>query len=207
MSYIAIIGSAVTVYLLIFHVVFSSLFKIANPSFQVILLNFIMIAIVMVLTPAISEVYSLTKSWILTKQIDIAYIVKKITNSRRRRMDLKEMAGFLAEHAHFSFVGFLVKGRFYGSDDFKLTPEELTEISRLAKPEKGMWQRLPKLKWVEEQGISQVGVMTGASGDAVGQVILGKPTTKTNLNREDMIEVEMIFNLMAVVVENGSRKS
>lgn len=207
MSYIAIIGSAVTVYLLIFHVVFSSLFKIANPSFQVILLNFIMIAIVMVLTPAISEVYSLTKSWILTKQIDIAYIVKKITNSRRRKMDLKEMAGFLAEHAHFSFVGFLVNGRFYGSDDFKLTPEELTEISHLAKPEKGMWQRLPKLKWVEEKGLSQVGVITGASGNAVGQVILGKPTTKSSLNREDMIEVEMIFNLMAVVVENGSRKS
>lgn len=207
MSYIAIIGSAVTVYLLIFHVVFSSLFRIANPSFQVILLNFIMIAIVLLLMPAISEVHSLTKSWILTKQIDIAYIVKKITNSRRHKMDLKEMAGFLAEHAHFSFVGFLVNGRFYGSDDFKLTPEELTEISHLPRSEKGMWQRLPKSKWVEEEGISAIGVLAGASGDAVGQVILGKPTTKSKLDREDMIEVEMIFNLMAVVVENGSRKS
>lgn len=207
MSYIAIIGSAVTVYLLIFHLVFSALFRIANPSFQVVLLNFIMIAIVLALTPAISEVYSLTKSWILTKQIDIAYIVKKITASNRRKMDLKEMAGFLAEHTHFSFVGFLVNGRFYGSDDFKLTSEELTEISKLEMPARGMWQDIRKLKSLQEEEVSMVGVMTDASGTLVGQVILGKPTTKSKLDKEDLTEIEMIFNLTSVVIGNGGRKS
>ena len=206
-SYIVIIGSALIVYLLIFHLVFSALFKIANPSFQVILLNFIMIAIVLLLMPAISEVHALTKSWILTRQIDIAYIVKKITSLNRKKMDLRELAGFLAEHAHFAYVGFLVNGRFYGSDDFKMTPEELVGVSELAKPERGMWQSIGRLKGAKELEISRVGVMTNANGEVVGQVILGKPTTKTKLDRKDLTEVEMIFNLIAVVIENGGRIS
>ena len=207
MSYVVIIGSSIIVYLLIFHLVFSALFKIANPSFQVILLNFIMIAIVLLLTPAISEVHALTKSWILTKQIDIAYIVKKITTSNRGKMDLKEMAGFLAEHAHFAFVGFFVNGKFYGSDDFKMTPEQLIAIEELKRPEHGMWQSIGNLKGGKELEISRVGVMTNANGEVIGQVILGKPTTKTTLDRKDLTEVEMIFNLIGVVIENGSRIS
>lgn len=205
MSYIVIITGAVVVYLLIFHLVFSALFKIDNPSFQVILLNFIMIAIVLLLMPAISEVHALTKSWILTKQIDIAYIVKKITASSQRKLDLKELAGFLAEHAHFDYVGFLVNGKFYGSDDFKMTAEELVQVEALKTPEHGMWQSLSGVKNAKELEISRIGVMTNSNGEVLGQVILGKPTTKAKLDRKDLTEVEMIFNLIAVVIENGSR--
>lgn len=207
MSYVAIIGSAMVIYLLIFHLVFSALFKIANPSFQVILLNFIMIAIVLLLMPAISEVHALTKSWILTRQIDIAYIVKKITLAGRKKMDLKEMAGFLAEHAHFAYVGFIVNGKFYGSDDFRLSSEELMAVTELKKPERGMWQNVGKLKGKEKTDIARVGVLTNAGGEVIAQVVLGKPTTKTKLDRKDLTEVEMIFNLMAVVIENGGRIS
>lgn len=207
MSYVVVMGSAMIVYLLIFHLIFSALFKIANPSFQVILLNFIMIAIVLLLTPAISEIFALTKSWIMTKQINIAYIVKKITALNRKQIDLKEMAGFLAEHMHFNDVGFLVNGRFYGSDDFRMTAASLEEIEKLKKPERGVWQEVPKTSDVQEAEISRIGVLTNAKGDVIGQMIIGKPVSRTSLTRQDLTEIEMIVNLMAVVVENGSRRS
>lgn len=207
MSYVVILGSALIIYLLIFHLVFSALFRIANPSFQVILLNFVMIAIVLLLMPAISEVNSLTKSLIMTKQIDLAYVVKKITVLNRNKLDLKELSGFLAEHIHFSYVGFLINGKFYGSDDFRLPPEELIEISSLKMPEKGMWQNTNGLKKDSELDISRVGVLTNTNGERIGQVILGKPTSKSKLDKKDLAEVEMIFNLITVMVENGSRNA
>lgn len=209
MSYVVIISSAVIVYLLIFHLIFSALFKVANPSFQVILLNFIMIGIVLLLAPAISEIHSLTKSWILTKQIDIAYIVKKITALNQRRLDLKEVSGFLAEHMHFTHAGFLVNGRFYGSEDFRLPSEELSAISKLKKPEKGVWQNIKELPKNEEKEseISRIGIMTNAKGETIGQIILGSPSSKATLDQKDLTEIEMIVNLMAVVIENGGRKS
>ena len=41
----------------------------------------------------------------------------------------------------------------------------------------------------------------------IGQMIIGKPVSRTVLSRQDLTEIEMIVNLMAVVVENGSRRS
>lgn len=209
MSYVVIISTGLIVYLLIFHLVFSALFKVANPSFQVILLNFIMIGIVLLLAPAIAEIHSMTKSWILTKQIDIAYIVKKITTLNQRRMDYKEVSEFLAEHMHFSHVGFLINGRFYGSEDFKLSSDELSMINKLKKPEKGIWQNIKDLPKTTEKdaAITRVGVMTNTKGELLGQIILGTPSSKTTLDQKDLMEIEMIVNLMAVVAENGGRKS
>lgn len=207
LSYVVVIGSAIIIYLLIFHLVFSAMFKANEPSYQVILLNFIMIAIVLLLAPAISEIRALTRSWIFTKQIDIAYIVKKITNFNRKKVNLKEIAGFLAEHMHFTYIGFLVDDKYYGSDDSKLPSAELTEVAKLKKPEKGIWQDIEKVKSQDETGLTRIGVLTNSQGEVIGQVVFGKPTSKTSLDRKDLTEVEMIINLMSVVIENGSRKS
>ena len=207
MSYISIIGTAVIVYLLVFHLVFSALFKIANPSFQVILLNFIMVAIVLLLTPAISELNSMTKSLIFTRQINISYIVKKIAAFNRRKVDFKDISGFLAEYMHFSFVGFLINGKFYGSDEFRLNSEEINDIISLKHPEHGMWQDISKLTTLKDLEIFRVGLLTDVSGTAVGQVVLGRPISKAKLDKKDLAEVEMIFNLITVMVENGSRNA
>ena len=209
LCYIVLIGSAVIIYLLIFHLIFSALFKIANPSFQVILLNFIMIAIVILLTPAISELHSMTKSLILTKQIDLPYIVKKISAAGRKRLDLKDLSGFLAEHMHFSYVGFLSNGRLYGSEDYRVPAADLIAISELKKPDHGIWQNTSRLnkETLKELEISRIGIITNAAGDEVGQVIFGKPATKALLDKRDLMEIEMVISQVAIVVGNGSRKS
>ena len=209
MSSIVIISGAVIVYLLIFHLIFTGLFRVSNPSFQVILLNFIMIAIVLALTPAISEMFAITRSLIMTKQIDIAYIVKKLTRVDRRKVNLKEVSGFLAEHMHFSFVGFLINGKYFVSDDYKIPVDKLVRLPNLAKPERGVWQDTTKLEKevAREYGISRVAVMTNANGEMIGQMVLGKPTTKTVLDRKDLVDIEMVVNMMGTIIENGGRKS
>ena len=209
MSYIVIICSAFIVYLLIFHLVFSALFRVASPSFQVILLNFIMVTIVLCLTPAISEINAMVRSFIFTKQIDIAYIVKKLTKLDRRKLNLKDISGFLAEHMHFEYVGFLVNGKYYVQDEYKLPVEKIAEIPKLAMPEKGVWQGLNGINkdMPEECEVSRIAVITDTNGDIIGQMVFGRPTSKQTLDKKDLTDMEMIISLMGTMIENGGRKS
>lgn len=209
MSYIVIVCSAFVVYLLIFHLVFSALFRVATPSFQVILLNFIMVTIVLCLTPAISEINSMIKAFIFTRQIDIAYIVKKLTKLDRRKLNLKDVSGFLAEHMHFEYVGFLVNGKYYVQDEYKLPVDKIAEIPELKMPEKGIWQNLNGLNkdLPEEYEVSRVAVVTNTNGEIIGQMVFGRPTSKPTLDRQDVADTEMIVSLIGTMIENGGRKS
>ena len=209
MSSIVLVSGVVIVYLLIFHVVFSALFKVSSPSYQVILLNFIMVAIVLLLAPAIAEIWAMIKSLIMTKQIDIAYVVKKLSRLDWKKTNYKEISGFLAEHMHFTYVGFLVNGRYYSDDDYKIPVDKLAEVPKLPYPDKGIWQNMNQLdkNVVKEYGIYRVAMLLDTQGEMIGQVLLGKPTTKTNLDREDQAEVEIILSLIGTMAENGSRRS
>ena len=209
LSSIVIISSAFIVYLLIFNLVFSALFKVPNPSFQVLLLNFIMIAIVLALVPAFSEIRDLTKSLIMTRQIDLPYIVKKLSLENVKKSNLKEISSFLAEHMHFSYIAFLINDKLYVADDCKISAELLTKISKLPAPSHGVWQPLSHLPTndTKESNINKVAVMTSASGDVLGQMIFGRPISKPTLTHKDLVEIAMIVSLMGTIIEDGGRKS
>ena len=122
---------------------------------------------------------------------------------------LKDISGFLAEHMHYAYVAFLIKGKLYVDDEHKIAVEDLSKIPKMKVPAKGIWQNLTNLdaKVVRENGIYRVAVLSGANGDMIGQVILGRPTTKTTLDRKDIVETEMIISLIGTMVGNGRRKS
>ena len=207
LSAVVILCGAFIVYLLIFHLVFSALFKVANPSFQVILLNFIMVAIVLALVPAFSEIISLTKTLIMTKQINLPYIVKKLSQENPKKTNYKDISGFLAEYLHFSYVGILIKGKFYVAGDCKISNDLLTSITKLPAPAHGAWQDISRLGVtnLKEADISKIAVMTGAHGKIVGQMIFGRPVSKTILENKDLVEITMIVSLMGTLIENGGR--
>lgn len=209
LSTIIILVGAFTIYFLIFHLVFSALFRVAHPSAQVILLNFIMIAIVLALMPAFIEIMSLTKSLILTKKIDLAYIVKKLSQNDRKKPNLKEVSGFLAEHMHFSYVAFYVNDKLLVADEHKISEELLKKIIKLPSPEHRAWQDLSKLDQaaIKDAGISKVAVLAGANGEIVGQMIFGEPLYKTNLLHKDLVEMSMVASLIGTMIEDGTRKS
>ncbi|MBR3052271.1 hypothetical protein IKG60_01460 [Candidatus Saccharibacteria bacterium] len=209
MSTVVLVSMVVIVYLLIFHLIFSALFRVSSPSFQVILLNFIMVAIVLLLAPAIAEIWAMIKSLIMTKQIDMAYIVKKLSRVDWRRANYKEMAGFLAEHMHFEYVGFLINGKYYAGDDYKIPVDKLVEVPKLKRPAKGIWQNVSGLdkNLIKEYGVHRVAMLLDTNGEMVGQVILGRPVSKANLDKQDQAETEMLLSLIGTMMENGSRRS
>ena len=178
-----------------------------NPSPQILLLNFIMVAIVFCLLPAISEVYSFLKSFIATKEIDIGYITKKLNKITRRTLDLKELAGFLADHLHFEYVGFLINGRIYGSENLDISSEEFVEIAKLKSGARGIWQDVAPISGIcIRADIKNVGELYNKDGDVFGQIIIGHPVGKKVLDRKDLIEIEMIINLVASIINGEAHK-
>ena len=208
MSTVVLVSMVIIVYLLIFHLVFSVLFKVASPSFQVILLNFIMVAIVLLLAPAIAEIWAMIRSLIMTRQIDVAYIVKKLSRFDWDRVNYRELSGFLAEHMHFAYIGFLINGRYYADDDYKIPVDKLVEVPAMKCPEKGIWQDISELdsNMVAEYGIYRVAILYGTSGDVIGQVVLGRPVAKPTLDKQEKAEAEMILTLVGMMLESGSQK-
>ena len=55
-SYVVIIASLAIIYMLIFALIFSAMFRGATPSTEVIVLNFVMVVIMLILMPAISNI-------------------------------------------------------------------------------------------------------------------------------------------------------
>lgn len=66
-SYIVIITSLAIIYMLIFALIFSAMFRGATPSTEVIVLNFVMVMIMLILMPAISNIIVFIRSLISGK--------------------------------------------------------------------------------------------------------------------------------------------
>lgn len=206
MSYIILICSAAVVYMIIFFVIFTALFKIPNPSASIFVLNFIMIVIVLLLMPVINEMFAFVNSLINTGQVDLAFIIKRL-NKMANHVDYNELAGFLADHLHFSYIGFLINGRIYGSGPLALSSGEAREVSKLAAPEKGIWQQFnqPVSEAFHRLDIYAVAQLDNAKGVPFGQILVGKPQGKMGFERRDLVQLEMIINLVAALIDTKAK--
>ena len=203
MSYVVIMTSAAIVYMLLFFVVFTALFKVPNPSTEVFVLNFIMIAIVLLLLPVINELSAFIRSLIQTNQVDVAYVVKKMNKMANSNVNLNELAEFLADHLHFAYIGFIINGKVYGSATLPITPEELKQVELLKAPEKGMWLSFnePVSRAFSRLDINAMAELQDAKGKPFGQLLVGKPQGKMGFDRRDLIQLEMIINLVAAMID------
>ncbi len=205
LAYVVILTSGVVVYMLIFYLIFNALFKIPNPSASVLVLNFLMIVIVLLLMPVINELMSSINSLIQVGQVDIAYVIKKLNHLATRNVDLRDLASFLADHLHFAYIGFVINGRLYGSKALAISSEELSSITHL-KSSTGteIWQKPNKTveKTFDEMGLKAVAELRNAKGKPFGQIIVGKPLGKATFERRDLIQLEMIINLVATVIDS-----
>ncbi|MBQ3310105.1 hypothetical protein IJG73_01540 [Candidatus Saccharibacteria bacterium] len=203
MSYVVIMTSAAIIYMLLFFVVFTALFKVPNPSTEVFVLNFIMIAIVLLLLPVINELSAFIRSLIQTNQVDVAYVVKKMNKMANSNVNLNELAEFLADHLHFAYIGFIINGKVYGSATLPITPEELKQVELLKAPEKGMWLSFnePVSRAFSRLDINAMAELQNAKGKPFGQLLVGKPQGKMGFDRRDLIQLEMIINLVAAMID------
>lgn len=205
LSYIVLIVSGAVIYMLIFYLIFTALFKVPNPSTSVLVLNFIMIVIVLLLMPVINEVGASMKSLIMVGQVDIAYVIRKLNKIASKNIDLRDLAGFLANHLHFAYIGFIINDRLYSSKPLAMSADEIKQISHM-KPARGndVWQEPNKSvqKILDEMDLKAVAELRNAKGKAFGQLIVGKPTGKNSFERRDLIQLEMIINLVATVIDS-----
>lgn len=204
-TYAVVSLTGVAVYMLLFYTVFTALFKIPNPSASVLVLNFIMIVIVLLLMPVIREVNAAFRSMIMVGQVDIAYVIRKLNRLATKNVDLRELAGFLADHLHFAYIGFVINGRLYSSKPLAVSAEELSHITKMkAATGNSVWQEPNKTtqKILDELGLKAVAELHNAKGKTFGQLIVGKPLGKANFERRDLVQLEMIINLVATVIDS-----
>ncbi len=204
LAYVVILTSGVVVYMLIFYLIFTALFKIPNPSASVLVLNFLMIIIVLLLMPVINELMASINSLIQVGQVDIAYVIKKLNHLASKNVDLRDLAGFLADHLHFAYIGFIINGRLYGSKSLAMSPAEINSITHLKGSTREVWQVPNKTvqKIFDELGLKAVAELRNAKGQAFGQLLVGKPVGKASFGRRDLIQLEMIINLVATVIDS-----
>ncbi len=205
-SMVILLICGVIVYMVIFYIIFTALFKIPNPSTSVLVLNFLMIVIVLLLMPVINEIRAALNSLIAVGQVDIAYVIKKLNRIASKNVDLKDLAGFLASHLHFAYIGFVMNGRVYGSKALSLTKDEIEQISKMKTTDKGgVWQQPNKSvqKILDATSLNAVAELRNAKGKTFGHLLVGQPLGKRTFERRDLIQLEMIINLVASVIDSS----
>ena len=204
-AYGVLVTVGAVIYILIFYIIFTALFKGPNPSGAILVLNFLMIVIVLLLLPVLNEVRATFRSMIMVGQVDIAYVIKKLNKLAAKNVDLRELAAFLADHLHFAYIGFIVNGRLYGSKALALSAEELEAITHLRSAGRGeVWQEPNKAvqKVLDDLDLKAVAELRNAKGRPFGQLLVGKPLGKTSFERRDLIQLEMMINLVATVIDS-----
>lgn len=205
LSYVVLLVSGAVIYMLIFYLIFTALFKIPNPSASILVLNFLMIVIVLLLMPLINEISASMRSMISVGQVDIAYVIKKLNRIATKNIDLRELASFLATHLHFAYIGFIINGKLYGSKSLAMSADEILQITHMKSTARGeVWQEPNKSvqKVLDELDLKAVAELRNAKGKAFGQIIVGKPLGKSSFERRDLIQLEMIINLVATVIDS-----
>ncbi len=204
--YIGVLLLAAAVYLGIFYIVFTAFFKVAKPSAEVFILNFIMAATILLLMPVIIEVVAFARSLAEPEYIDAGYIIKKLDKIAIEDVDPRELARFLKRHLHLSYVGFLVEGRLYGSKQVNLSDNELGQIGKLAASDGQLWlnfQDSTVRGALAEAGVDAIANLIGPHGRSYGQVLVSGLFDKKILDRRSLIQLEMTINLAAVIIYMG----
>lgn len=201
LSYIILMAAAIIVYTLAFYAIFTTLFKVASPSIEILLLNFVMAVILLCLMPALREISAMLRSALPTRDIDVGYITRKILAIKHDHLDLKELAGFLATQLKVDYFAFLINGKAYGSKTTFLTSEELVKIAKLKHPTRSIWQTQPD---ESADNSVRVAVLTDSKGEAFGQALVGRSNGGHTLEHRDLIQMEMVIKLAASVI-GGSK--
>ena len=196
LSFVILGTSGIALYMLVFYAIFAALFGMASPSWTIVMFNLIMIAIALLLTPAISELMASITSLINTRQINIAYVVKKMSRVTAKNTTLRELTNFLAGHLHFSYVGILANGKIYGSGPLMIDVEDLTKLAGAKNTKQSIWKTQK-----QNSEISLIAELKNSKGEVFGKMIFGKSDGRTVMTQKELAQIEMVANLTAAVIE------
>ncbi|MBR3320235.1 hypothetical protein IKG20_02935 [Candidatus Saccharibacteria bacterium] len=207
LSYIIIMCTAAFVYLTIFFIIFMALFKVSSPSSDVILLNILMVVVVILLLPAINEISSYIRSLTSVHDVDLVYVVKKLTQMSKDYPNYSELVGFLAEHLHFNYVGIIIDKKIHGTSprQTKALQSNLDKIMKLKNTTKDIWLPLGDLaEPLRTHGIEAIAELKDSRGNVVGLIALGRPLGAITFQNRDLSKVETALTLTATMLSKAS---
>ena len=206
-SYIVLISIAAMLYMVIFFMVFSLLFKIQHLDTELVLMNFIMILIMLLILPLFSEVSTSMRSLIYSQDINMTYVTKKLNLMATRNVKLTDLALFLADNLRFKYIGLIVDGKVYGSSKKTFQKEELDEISMLDTDGKDIWQKPSghAKDTFSKNSIVAVAELKNAKGRPFGQILVGEPIGKEAFEKHDLAQLEIVINLVASIIDSEKR--
>lgn len=207
-SRIIVMSLAAIAYLVIFFIIFAALFKVPSPSVHVIILNILMIIAVMLLFPALNELSTFVGSLASTDEVDVAYIVKKLTKLVGYDVNLTELASFLCDHLHFQYIGFVIDGEVCGSGKMKIPQEVVEKVGKLRKNNGGIWLEPDDElgKALKKLDITAIAELRDGKGRIVGQVLFGKSSGHFSLEDRDLVPVEIVMQVVPVVTHPGNHR-
>lgn len=206
-SYIILISVAAMVYMVVFFMVFSLLFKVEKIDLEMVLMNFIMIVIMLLILPVFHEATAMMRSLISAQDINMNYIVKKLNVMATQNVSLEDLAIFLADNLHYKYIGFVINKKLTGTKKLGLKKEELDSIAMLDSDEKGIWQKATghAKEVLERENIVAVAELRNAKGRPFGQILVGKPIGKPNFEKKDLSRIESVINLVASIIDSEKR--
>lgn len=208
LSYVVVMAIAAIVYMVIFYLIFTKVFKFEDLSETILVLNYVMIVIVLILFPIVNEVTDFMNLLIRNGQVDLTAVIKRLNRMATEDVDLNELSKFLARNLHFDYIGLLVGGKLYGSKPLMVKKADLKLLTDLGEPEYGIWQELDGAVGIlcDGLGVKAVAELRDAKGVSFGQILVGKPLGKMGFERRDLIQLEAIVNLVAAMIDTKARK-
>lgn len=205
-SNIILIASGAVCYVMIVYIVLKFLFKANNLSDDVYVLNYIMAAVLFFILPILNSLRDSTKSEIEKDDSHQAEILKKL-NKMSTNSDADKLASFLASEYNLSYVGIVIGSKVHGPKSEKFTNLEIVQIMSLGKPEHGIWQEITSVAKgnLEKHGIKSVAAMLDARGKVFGQILIGTPTGKDDLDESDIENLESIINLISAMIDSRAK--
>lgn len=206
-SYIVLATLSAIVYFVLFFVIFSALFKISNPTNEVILLNFVLVVIATLLTPAISEVSSFFQSLASVHQVNLGYIVKKLDRLKGTNPNLADIAAFLADHLHYHYIGIIWKHKIYESTPSSINAEDIEKIISIENDSKSLWfpPSVRLKRSMDKLNLSSVAELRNSKGERVGLVIFGRSIERSKLRESDRARLSTVISATSVVVESKEK--
>ncbi|MBR3180859.1 hypothetical protein IKF63_02145 [Candidatus Saccharibacteria bacterium] len=205
LSYIVLASLATIIYFALFFVVFSALFKVSNPTSEVILLNFIMVVLGVLMTPTIIEINSFFQSLSSLREINLTYIVGKLDRLVGTDANLSEVCSFLSDHLHTQYIGIIVGNKLFESSASGITAEDIELLTKLESPSRSLWITKDK-KFFERLSLTDIAELRTPEGEVIGKILFGKPLARADLKKLDLARIDTVVTLVALIVSSRKRR-
>ncbi len=201
MSYAILIATAAIIYLLAFYIVFTAMFSVPNPSPEILILNGIMAAFLLLLMPALYEFTYFMKASFFSDEIELGYIMKKLDAIDSKHFDPRDTARFLADTLHYENCALILSKHAYATDNTRFTTDEITDILNLRPAENRIWVAESHLPKKDGFHISEIATIKNSKGQEVGRLILGKRISDKALSKKDFAKIEAVTDVISALVE------